>query len=310
MDYTKTGQLIAQARREKGMTQRDLANRLHITDRAVSKWERGVSFPDVATLEPLSEVLGLPLSQLITGASDGTATEETLQESVQTFKKELKTKIWRTAWLTAAMIAGVAVLITGICILWRYVPAQRTAIREMHLSTKEMQIAGTNGLSAAKFHIQMAPDVQICYLLEETWAPYGLVSSEPIWATGEHLSAAIIQQYNPPASSWIRTRKTDVVIGFSLNSTEHTYTWNCLTADGPLHQYSGTYPDDIYVTWCQSYRDLTRTKLSKENAVPLMAVYLAKNTVPGRFGLDGLKPGAPVPVMDGGMVKVLWLIVK
>lgn len=310
MDYAKTGQLIAQARRERGMTQRDLANRLHITDRAVSKWERGVSFPDVATLEPLSEVLELPLSQLITGTHDVIATEEALQEGVQTFKKELKTKIRRAAWLTVVIMAGVAALTIGICALWRYVPAQRTAIREMHLSTKEMQIAGTNGLSAAKFHIQMAPDVQMCYLLEETWAPYGMVSSEPIWATGEHLSAAIIQQYNPPASSWIRTRKTDVTIGFSLNNTEHTYTWNCLMAEGPLHQYSGTYPDDIYVAWCQSYCDLTKTKLTKDGAVPLMAVYLAKNTVPARFGLEGLKPGAPVPVMDGGMVKVLWLVVK
>ena len=43
MDCLKTGLLIAQARKAQGMTQQDLANRLHITDRAVSKWERGVS---------------------------------------------------------------------------------------------------------------------------------------------------------------------------------------------------------------------------------------------------------------------------
>ena len=41
-----------------------------------------------------------------------------------------------------------------------------------------------------------------------------------------------------------------------------------------------------------------------------MAVYLSGNTIPGEFGLDGLKPGAPVPVMNGGVVKVLWLVVK
>lgn len=70
MDCLKTGLLIAQARKAQGMTQQDLANRLHITDRAVSKWERGISFPDVSVLESLSEVLGLSLSQLITGDHD------------------------------------------------------------------------------------------------------------------------------------------------------------------------------------------------------------------------------------------------
>lgn len=43
MDNTKTGALIRERRKEKGLTQRELAERLHVTDRAVSKWERGVS---------------------------------------------------------------------------------------------------------------------------------------------------------------------------------------------------------------------------------------------------------------------------
>lgn len=43
MDNTKTGAFIRELRKEQNMTQRDLADRLHITDRAVSKWERGVS---------------------------------------------------------------------------------------------------------------------------------------------------------------------------------------------------------------------------------------------------------------------------
>lgn len=43
MDNMKTGQLIRDLRKEKGMTQKELADKLHITDRAVSKWERGLS---------------------------------------------------------------------------------------------------------------------------------------------------------------------------------------------------------------------------------------------------------------------------
>ena len=59
MDAGKTGALIAEARREKNMTQKELAGLLHVTDRAVSKWERGLNFPDIALLEPLAEALGL-----------------------------------------------------------------------------------------------------------------------------------------------------------------------------------------------------------------------------------------------------------
>ncbi len=67
MDAKKTGTLIAQARRELEMTQRDLAERLHISDRAVSKWERGAGFPDVSLLEPLAEALSLTVADLLRG---------------------------------------------------------------------------------------------------------------------------------------------------------------------------------------------------------------------------------------------------
>jgi len=67
MDNARTGELIRTRRRELDMTQLDLARRLHVTDRAVSKWERGLSAPDIALLEPLSEALGLTVTELIRG---------------------------------------------------------------------------------------------------------------------------------------------------------------------------------------------------------------------------------------------------
>ena len=48
MDNVKTGSFIKELRKEKDMTQKQLADRLHITDRAVSKWERGVCAPDIS----------------------------------------------------------------------------------------------------------------------------------------------------------------------------------------------------------------------------------------------------------------------
>ena len=67
MDYEKTGKLIQELRKEKDMTQMSLADKLGVTDRAVSKWERGKSFPDVSMLRPLAEALGISVSELLDG---------------------------------------------------------------------------------------------------------------------------------------------------------------------------------------------------------------------------------------------------
>ena len=57
MDNRKTGTFIRMLRKGKNLTQRELAEQLHITDRAVSKWERGLCAPDLSLLEPLAEAL-------------------------------------------------------------------------------------------------------------------------------------------------------------------------------------------------------------------------------------------------------------
>lgn len=67
MDQNKTGQLIRALRTELGMTQRQLADALGVTDRAVSKWERGLGCPDVSLLPGLSRALGVPVEGLLSG---------------------------------------------------------------------------------------------------------------------------------------------------------------------------------------------------------------------------------------------------
>lgn len=61
------GQFLNQLRREKGWTQKDLAERLYVSDKAVSKWERGLSLPDVALLLPLAGALGVSVTELLEG---------------------------------------------------------------------------------------------------------------------------------------------------------------------------------------------------------------------------------------------------
>lgn len=67
LDNEKFGVFLAQLRKEKGMTQKDLAEKLFVSDKAVSKWERGLSMPDVALLPPLSEILSVTIAELLKG---------------------------------------------------------------------------------------------------------------------------------------------------------------------------------------------------------------------------------------------------
>ena len=61
----KFGAFVAQLRKEKGLMQKELAEQLYVSDKAVSKWERGLSIPDVAILVPLAEILGVTVTELL-----------------------------------------------------------------------------------------------------------------------------------------------------------------------------------------------------------------------------------------------------
>lgn len=65
IDKQKFGTFIAELRKEKGMTQRELAEKLFISDKAVSKWETAQSIPDITLLKPLSEILGVTTTELL-----------------------------------------------------------------------------------------------------------------------------------------------------------------------------------------------------------------------------------------------------
>lgn len=67
MDQEKTGKFIARRRKEAGLTQAALGERLGVTDRAVSKWERGICLPDAALMLPLCQLLGITVNELLTG---------------------------------------------------------------------------------------------------------------------------------------------------------------------------------------------------------------------------------------------------
>ena len=119
MDNIKTGALIKELRKEKNMTQKELAERLHITDRAVSKWERGLCAPDISLLEPLSEILDLSIAELIEGnrvvhdvyiVEIEESAKSILGYSKEEIKRKIKTIRAKYLIITAACLAATIVI--------------------------------------------------------------------------------------------------------------------------------------------------------------------------------------------------------
>ena len=77
MNVQKTGSLIVAVRKEQNRTQQDLANELGVSSAAISKWERGIGFPDVSLIEPLAASLGITIAELFKGErSDNSVDKE------------------------------------------------------------------------------------------------------------------------------------------------------------------------------------------------------------------------------------------
>lgn len=67
IDNEKFGAFLVRLRKERGLTQKELAEKLYVSDKAVSKWERGLSLPDIALLQPLAAMLDVSVTELLSG---------------------------------------------------------------------------------------------------------------------------------------------------------------------------------------------------------------------------------------------------
>ena len=76
MDANATGRLIAQLRRQRGYTQKELAEKLMVTDKAISRWETGKGLPETSLLGPLGDALGVSVGELLAGELAGEAERE------------------------------------------------------------------------------------------------------------------------------------------------------------------------------------------------------------------------------------------
>ena len=134
MDNLKTGAFIKQKRKEKNMTQKELGDLLNITDRAISKWERGLCAPDIALLEPLAEALDVTIIDIIKGECLSTYTLQQASIDVLDYSKndaKMKMKKWigRVVVVLVVLVLFVPIGngISGNGFAWNCLPARSMA---------------------------------------------------------------------------------------------------------------------------------------------------------------------------------------
>lgn len=122
MNAQKTGSLIAAIRKEQNRTQQDLANELGVSSAAISKWERGIGFPDVSLIEPLAASLGITIAELFKGErienGDANEYENLLSDVVKVSKNEISKKKKISNWIIAITVVVLYLLISIITQKW------------------------------------------------------------------------------------------------------------------------------------------------------------------------------------------------
>ena len=116
MNQIKIGKFIAACRKQVNLTQMQLAEKLSITDKAVSKWERGIAMPDTSIMLELCDILHISVNELLRGEkismeNNNQKNEDLMLEMAKELEKKSKT-IWSSMW--AIMIVSMTALLAGI----------------------------------------------------------------------------------------------------------------------------------------------------------------------------------------------------
>ena len=115
MDQNKSGKFIAKLRKEKNMTQEQLAEKMGVSINAVSKWERGLSFPDVSLYKKLCKELGINIEELINGEKDNS--EEAKEKAIISTVKE-KEKIKKNSKKILFLFIVISIIIISILVYY------------------------------------------------------------------------------------------------------------------------------------------------------------------------------------------------
>ena len=122
MDNIKTGKQISSIRKDKGMTQKQLADNLGVSNATISKWETGKGYPDISLLEPLANALGITVSEILVGErhNNDDSTNNLINDLVDISIKEQNRKTKAANWIIAITVALLYITISLITQKWEY----------------------------------------------------------------------------------------------------------------------------------------------------------------------------------------------
>ena len=226
MDAMKTGALIAQARKEKGLTQRELAEQVYVSVQAVSKWELGKNFPDLPLMEPLAEALGLTVTELLAGQRGEEPGEEAVRDSLRLGLAQLGPKVRRWRWLFLLAAVLLLAVLAGFGYVWvrdntRLIPRRETVVRPVDVTSRETTLVHAAGKGmACLFQAELADDVEQCSFRWELWTRQGLENS---WDAGEQLRQDRERRKLVGVTFSSAWRSAEFQYGISLESPRGTY---------------------------------------------------------------------------------------
>ena len=118
MNQIKIGKFIAESRKKQNLTQLQLAEKLGITDKAISKWERGIAMPDTGVMLELCDILKISVNELLNGEkitmeNNNEKNEQLLLDLTKELQQKNKT-IWSCMWVI--MIISITALIAGVMV--------------------------------------------------------------------------------------------------------------------------------------------------------------------------------------------------
>lgn len=140
MDTAYTGNQISTRRKNLGMTQKDLAEKLHVTDKAVSKWERGVNFPDLGLMESLADALDTTPACLL-GLEDANR-DEIVSSMTQISGEQLEDSLRDVKWFGWGSIAAAALLTAAYFLFGNDVKRTQNAYLILHCVILAIAIGG------------------------------------------------------------------------------------------------------------------------------------------------------------------------
>lgn len=266
MDAVKTGALIAQARKEKNMTQKDLAQFLHVSTQAVSKWERGLNFPDIALMEPLAELLDLTVSELMAGERNTPPGEELVRSSLQMSVRQLggKARKWRR------LFAVLAIVVVGLGAFFGYrwvrdntewLPQKETVLTPREIDESEVMVSHLMG-------------TDLIGVMDTLWADdfYGFTFRLELWEGEEMLDCQNILSA-AGYTKGVVSRRNSLAFLMELDHKENILSYSLMHGGAFSNRVDYKLPDVEIIGWGRGVLSQT-TEVDREHGTILACLSL------------------------------------